>query len=62
MLAKLAVMRGRVSASASAKPFYSVRLRPGQSSIECFSEIIGLLNKSADGKDANGKSDETEKK
>ncbi len=62
MLAKLAVMRGRVSASASAKPFYSVRLRPGQSSIECFSEIIGLLNKSADGKNADGKSDETARK
>lgn len=44
-LSRLAVMRGRVSANASAKPYYSVRLLPKQSPVSCLSEIISLLTK-----------------
>lgn len=51
-LSRLAVMRGRVSANASAKPYYSVRLLPKQSPVSCLSEIISLLTKN----DKNGNS------
>lgn len=52
-LSRLAVMRGRVSANASAKPYYSVRLLPKQSPVSCLSEIIALLS-NKDDSDENG--------
>ena len=51
VLSCLAAMRGRVSANASAKPYYSVRLLPKQSPISCLSEIITLLTKNGSNKD-----------
>ncbi len=42
-LAKLSVLRGRVSANASAKPYYAVRLLPGQSPIGALEQIVFAL-------------------
>ena len=44
VLAKLAVLRGRVMASASQKPYFSVRLKNGQDSIACLEEITDALS------------------
>ena len=44
VLAKLAVLKGRVMASASQKPYFSVRLKNGQDSISCLEEIIDALS------------------
>lgn len=54
-LSKLAVMRGRVSANASQKPYYSVRLLPGQSSLGGLTEIIKLLTKDDEKTDSSEK-------
>ena len=42
VLAKLAVLKGRVMASASKKPYFSVRLKKGQDAIACLEEIAYL--------------------
>ena len=43
VLARLAVLKGRVMASASQKPYFSVRLKNGQNAIDCLVEIIEAL-------------------
>ena len=43
-LAKLSVLRGRVMANASAKPYYSVRLLRGQSPIGAMEQIVSALS------------------
>ena len=43
VLTKLAVLKGRVMASASQKPYFSVRLKNGQNSIDCLEEITEAL-------------------
>ena len=47
VLARLAVLKGRVMASASQKPYFSVRLKNGQNSINCLEEIIDALTENA---------------
>lgn len=46
VLARLAVLKGRVMATASSRPYYSVRLKMNQSSIECLEEITDALSAS----------------
>ena len=43
VLKKLSVLRGRVTANASLKPYYSVRVLPGQTSLKALEEITGAL-------------------
>ena len=43
-LGKLSVLRGRVSANASSKPYYAVRLRQGQSPIAALEQIVHALD------------------
>ncbi len=43
VLARLAVLKGRVMASASQKPYFSVRLKNRQDPIECLEEIADAL-------------------
>lgn len=43
VLAKLARLKGRVSANASGKPYYSVRLKNDQSPLEAFAQIVDAL-------------------
>ncbi len=43
ILTRLSVLRGRVSANGSAKPYYSVNLANGETPIECLTVIIKLL-------------------
>ena len=47
VLARLAVLKGRVMASASQKPYFSVRLKNNQDSIGCLEEIIDALTETA---------------
>ncbi len=51
VLTKLAVLKGRVMANASSKPYYSVRLKNGQSSLAALEEAITALSAS---KEENG--------
>ena len=44
-LTSLSVLRGRVTANASAKPYYAVRLKPGQSALEALEETLGALSR-----------------
>ena len=43
VLAKLAVLKGRIMASASQKPYFSVRLQNGQNALQCLEEIVAAL-------------------
>lgn len=43
ILAKLSVMKGRVMANASSRPYYSIRLRDAKNPIGTFSEIVDAL-------------------
>ena len=44
ILSKLSVMRGRVMANASQKPYYSIRLKDPKNPVDTFREIIQALN------------------
>ena len=45
ILRKLTVLHGRVTANASAKPYYSVRVLNGQTSLQALEEVIAALGK-----------------
>ena len=47
VLARLAALKGRVMASASQKPYYSVRLKNKQDPIDCLEEIADALTETA---------------
>lgn len=43
LLSRLAVLKGRVMSTASSKPYYTVRVKNGQSSLDCLKEITDAL-------------------
>ena len=48
-LKKLSVLRGRVTANASLKPYYSVRVMPGQTSLQALEQIAAALGAKEEG-------------
>ena len=44
-LKKLSVLRGRVTANASLKPYYSVRVSAGQTALQTLEEITAALGR-----------------
>lgn len=43
-LTKLAVLKGRVASNASSRPYFSVRIKPGQTALDCLEDITNALS------------------
>ena len=43
LLKKLSVLRGRVTANASLKPYYTVRIQPKQTALQALEQIAAIL-------------------